>query len=166
MNLGSLIPWREKSRSPVTRDDIRDPFTEFRRDIERVFDQFFAGFPGNSFGLPALQSVRPNIDIEENSNEIIVAVELPGLDENDLDVTLSGDVLTIKGEKKAEREQKDGNSWYVERSFGTFSRSLRLPFTPTDEKIEAKYDKGVLTVRITKPSELQEPVRRIEVKSP
>jgi HSP20 family protein len=112
-----------------------------------------------------LQSLRPSIDREETRNEITVAAELPGLDENDLEVTLTGDVLTIKGEKKAEREQKDSNSYYFERHCGAFSRSLRLPFTPTDEKIEAKYDKGVLTVRITKPSELQEPVRRIEVKS-
>jgi HSP20 family protein len=162
MNLGSLIPWKEKSRLPAARDDGRDPFAAFRRDVERVFDDFFAGFPSR---LADLQSVRPNVDIEETANEIVVTAEIPGLDENDFNVTLSGDVLTIKGEKRAEREQQDGNSYYFERRFGTFTRSLRLPFTPMDENIEAKYDKGVLTVRVPKPPQLQQSVRRIDVKS-
>jgi HSP20 family protein len=105
------------------------------------------------------------VDVAETDKEIVITAELPGLDEKDLDVTLAGDVLTIKGEKKAEREQKNGDSYYVERRFGTFSRSLRLPFVADDEKIEAKYDKGVLTVRVPKPAEVQQSVRRIEVKS-
>jgi HSP20 family protein len=166
MKLGSLVPWKEKSQTPAVRDDILDPFMTFRRDIGRVFDDFFNGFPERAFGpLAGWQGITPNVDVAETDKEIVITAELPGLDEKDLDVTLAGDVLTIKGEKKAEREQKNGDSYYVERRFGTFSRSLRLPFVADDEKIEAKYDKGVLTVRVPKPAEVQQSVRRIEVKS-
>jgi HSP20 family protein len=76
-----------------------------------------------------------------------------------------GDILTIKGEKKAEHEQKNGDAYYMERRFGSFSRSLRLPFEVKDEKVNAKYDKGVLTIRVPKPAEIQNAARRIEVKA-
>jgi len=74
-------------------------------------------------------------------------------------------VLTIKGEKKDEREEKNGGMHYVERRFGSFSRSVRLPFEAADEKVDANYEKGVLTVRVPKPAELANASRRIEVKS-
>ena len=82
----------------------------------------------------------------------------------DFEVTLAGDVLTIKGEKKAKTENRNGSGYYVERLFGSFARSLRLPFEVYDEQVEAKYDKGVLTVKVPKPAEAQRHVRRIEVK--
>jgi HSP20 family protein len=90
---------------------------------------------------------------------------LPGLDEKDFEVTVSGDILTLKGEKKAERDERNGDAHYVERRFGSFSRSVRLPFEVKDEKVDASYDKGVLTVRIPKPAELQRPARRIDVRT-
>jgi HSP20 family protein len=95
--------------------------------------------------------------------ELIVTAELPGLDEKDFEVTVSGEVLTLKGEKKAEHEERRGDAHYVERRLGGFSRSLRLPFEARNAKIDAKYDKGVLMIRVPKPVELQRPARRIEV---
>src|SRR4051812_48498337 len=99
---------------------------------------------------PAWQEVAPAVDIEQNDNEIVVTAELPGLEEKDFEVTVSGDVLTIKGEKKSEREQKNGNGHYTERRFGSFSRSVGLPFEVTDQNVDARYDKGILTIRIPK----------------
>ena len=78
-------------------------------------------------------------------------------------MTLAGDILTIKGEKKIEHENRSGGEYRLERRFGSFSRSLRLPFETTDEQIEARYDKGVLTIHLPKPPEAQRQVRRIEV---
>jgi HSP20 family protein len=101
----------------------------------------------------------------DKEQEVVITAELPGLDSKDFDVTLSGDVLTIKGEKKDEREEKNGDMQYLERRFGSFSRSVRLPFEAADEKVDAKYEKGVLTVRVPKPAELAKAARRIEVKS-
>lgn len=89
--------------------------------------------------------------------------ELPGLDSKDFEVTLTGDIL--KGEKKDERQAKKGGSQYVERRFGSFERSIRLPFEAADHKVDAKYDRGVLTIHVPKPPELTKSARRIEVKS-
>ncbi len=162
MNFGSLIPWREKSQTPTVRDDFFDPFVSFRREIDRMFDDFFNGFGGRALRP---MTVTPVIDVAETDKEVVIRAELPGLDEKDLDVALAGDVLTIKGEKKMEREHGDGAAQYTERQYGSFSRSIRLPFEVKDEKIDAEYDKGVLTVRVSKPADVQRAVRRIEVKA-
>jgi HSP20 family protein len=128
-----------------------------------MFDDFFNGGP---FGFRpwSAASVSPTIDVSDGENELVVTAELPGLDEKDFEVTLAGDVLTIKGEKKVENENRNGNTYYVERRFGSFSRSVQLPFEAGDQQVEAKYDKGVLTIRVPKPAEVQRQVRRIEVK--
>lgn len=107
----------------------------------------------------------PTIDVAESDKEVVVTAELPGLNDKDFEVTLAGDLLTIKGEKKSEHEEKNGDATYMERRFGSFARTLRLPFEIGNEKIDAKYDKGVLTVRVPKPAEVQKRVRRIEVKA-
>jgi HSP20 family protein len=104
------------------------------------------------------------MDLAENDKEVVITAELPGLDEKDFEVTVAGDLLTIKGEKRSDHEQRNGSSYYAERRYGSFSRSVRLPFEVQGEAVEARYDKGVLTVRLPKPAELQRPVRRIEVK--
>jgi HSP20 family protein len=169
MDLKSLVPWRNSSKSnlPSTREDYFDPFVTFRREMDRMFDDFFTGFGGGrslqaSGGWPA---VTPVVDVTETDKEIVVAAELPGLDEKDFEVTLAGDLLTIKGEKKSEHEQKDGDAHYVERRYGSFARTVRLPFEVGNEKVDAKYDKGVLTVRVPKPADAQKAARRIEVKT-
>ena len=164
----SLIPWRERSEAPARRNELLDPFMAFRREMDRMFDDFFHGVGGRALGSPLLGSwsgVTPSMDLNETDKDLIITAELPGLDDKDFEVTVSGDVLTLKGEKKAERVQKSGESHYIERRFGSFSRSVRLPFEVRDEKVDAKFDKGVLTIRVPKPAELPRPARRIEVQS-
>ena len=158
MNLRSFFPWRRKSQTPAVRNDLLDPFVTFRREVDRAFGGLFDALPGRAFGpMTGWQGMTPDVDVAETDKEIVITAELPGLDEKDLEVTLAGDVLTIRGEKKAESEQKKGDAHYIERRFGAFSRSLRLPFVARGEKIEAKYDKGVLTIRLPKPPETQQP---------
>jgi HSP20 family protein len=163
----ALVPWRDKSQAPATRDDFYDPFLALRREVDRMFDDFFSGFGGRALRSPASswQGVTPTIDLAENDKEIVVTAELPGLDDKDFEVTVSGDLLILKGEKKSEHERSDGNAHYVERRFGTFSRSVRLPFEVKDEKIDARYDKGVLTIRVPKPADMQRAACRIEVRT-
>jgi len=163
MDLKSLVPWRSRSQTPVTRDGSFDPFVSFRREVDRMFDDFF-----NSFGSTALRPaggwdvITPAVDLNETDNEVLVTAELPGVSEKEVEVSLAGDVLTIKGEKKYEHEEKNGmNGYYAERRYGSFSRSIALPFEVRDEKIDASYDKGVLTVRIPKKPEAQP--RRIAI---
>jgi HSP20 family protein len=166
MDLKALVPWRnEKARAPVRRDDFLDPFLAFRREMDRMFEGFLDGFGRSErSSLAKWAGLAPTMDLAESDKEVVITAELPGLDEKDFEVTVSGDVLTLKGEKKAEHEQRDGDSYYAERRYGSFSRSVQLPFEVKDEAVEAKYDKGVLTVRVPKPAELQRPARRIEVK--
>ena len=167
MDFGSLMPWRERSSMPTTRrDDILDPFVSFRREVDRMFDDFFNNFGRGLRGPGAdWRAVTPTIDLTEDDKELVVTAELPGLSEKDFEVTLSGDVLTIRGEKRAEQEERRGGATYMERRFGAFARSIRLPFEVGDDKVDARYDKGVLTVRVPKPPEAQRATRRIEVKA-
>ena len=167
MNFGSLIPWREKPTALAGRDEFLDPFVTLRRDVDRMFDDFFTNFGGRALGplSGGRQSVMPAIDVAETDKELVITAEMPGLDEKNFEVTVAGDVLTVKGEKKAEREQKNGDAHYMERRFGSFSRSVRLPFEVNDQPVDAKFDRGVLTIRVAKPAEMQKAVRRIEVKA-
>jgi HSP20 family protein len=149
---------------PATREDFFDPFVTLRREMDRMFDDFFGG----SALRPAYsgwQGATPAVDIDETDKELIVTAELPGVRDKDVEVSLAGDILTIKGEKRDAREQKSGDSYYAERRFGSFSRSLRLPFELGDEKVDAKFKDGVLTIHLPKPAELQRSIRRIEVKA-
>ena len=163
MDFKSLVPWRNnKSQAPATREDFFDPFVTFRREMDRMFDDFFGG---NGRSLQGVQSLTPVLDIDETEKDMVITAELPGVTEKDVEVNLTGDVLTIRGEKKAEHEEKNGNSYYMERRFGSFARSVRLPFEVKDQEVEAKFNNGVLTVRLPKPAEMQKAVRRIEVKT-
>ena len=161
-NIKSLIPWREKSPS-LGHGDFTDLFQNFRREVDRMFDTFSEGFDGERPN--AWSSLKPALDVSETEKDLLISAELPGVSEKDVEVMLTGDLITVKGEKKAEHEEKNGGVWYAERRYGSFSRSMRLPFEVTDEKIDARFENGVLVIRIPKPAEAQKAVRRIEVKS-
>lgn len=140
------------------------------REIEKTFDDFsrrgpLAGFTGFGAGFGD-GATAPKIDVAEVKDAIEVTAELPGVDEKDIDVTLSNGVLTIRGEKKTERDEtgKD-KSWHVvERSYGSFSRTIALPYDPDSGKVEAKFDKGVLRVRLPKPAEIAKKEKKIEIR--
>ena len=163
----ALVPWRDKSQTPAPREDYADPFLSFRRNVDRMFDDFFNGFGRRALGSSSgsWMTPTPSKDLTENEKEIVVTAEMPGLDEKDFEVTVAGDVLTLKGEKKSEHEHRNGDAYYVERRFGSFSRSVRLPFEVKDEKVDARYEKGVLTIRVPKPADMQRPARRIDVRT-
>jgi len=137
------------------------------REVEKTFEDFsrrtpFAGFAG----LGEAGATAPKTDVAEGKDGIEVTVELPGVDEKDIDVTLADGVLTIRGEKKSERDEhdKDKNWHVIERSYGSFSRSIRLPYDPDQSKVEAKFDKGVLHVRLPKPAEVAKKEKKIEIR--
>jgi len=160
VDFNALVPWRSnRSQTPAMRGDD-DPFLSFRREMDRTFDQFFDGLPARSGGW---SSILPVVDVDETEREMIVTAELPGVSDKDIEVNLAGDTLTIKGEKKTEKEDKNGG--YSERRYGSFTRSLRLPFEVKDENVEAKFKDGVLSIRVPKPAEMQKSVRKIEVKA-
>jgi len=137
--------------------------------MNRLFDDVFRGgfgsrgvAQGESAASPALFNVSMNVS--ETENEVRVTVELPGVTEQDIDVSLSDDVLTIRGEKKfeAERGGEKENFHYVERSYGNFQRSLRLPFAVNSDDVKAAFQNGVLTVTVPKSAQ-QERSRKIQI---
>jgi HSP20 family protein len=162
----ALVPWRNhsKQQTPAMREDFFDPFVTFRREMDRMFDDCF-GAGGVRQPQSGWHGLTPAVDIDENDKEIVVSAELPGVTEKDVEVSLAGDILTIKGEKRSEHEEKNGDTTYMERRFGSFSRALRLPFEAGEEQVDAKFSNGVLTVRVPKPQQLRRAVRRIDVKA-
>ena len=156
----------EITKSPETAPSrSRNIFSAMRDEMDRVFERFEQGWPR----LPAVfrrdvSITIPELDVRENTNSIVVEAELPGVDEKDVTVTLANGILTIKGEKKHEKEEKAENYHMTERSFGSFERAIRLPDSVDDVKVEAKFDKGVLKVTAAKKPEAVKAERKIEIK--
>ncbi len=143
------------------------PFDAFRVQIDRLFDDFFRGFDSPAFrddfaGAPVL---NPRMDVCETEKGYEISVELPGIDRKDVDLTLADGILTVKGEKKSERETKQGGQLHVERSFGSFHRSIALPDDSDIDKADAQFANGVLTVTVAKKPESKSSARRIEIKN-
>ncbi len=154
MPITDLIPW--KKREPEAEQgggalEVRgDPFVTFQQRMNRMFDDFFRGTGLERFGAlgEGWDVFSPCVDIVETEKEIRISVELPGLDENDIDVTLSHEVLTISGEKRQEREEKGENYVRTERSYGSFRRSIPISSDADASKADAIFRNGVLTVTL------------------
>jgi HSP20 family protein len=154
----------EASATPARR--YVDPFTAMRAEMDRVFDSFFGRDLGRFPVLSrpdASKAVMPSIDVRETEAELVVEAELPGMDEKDVSVTLSNGVLTLKGEKKSEREEKKDDYHLMERSYGSFQRSFQLADTIDPDKVTATFDKGVLKVTLPKRPEALKAEKRIPV---
>ena len=140
-----------------------NPFFSLQSEINRMFDDAFRGFPASALaGTDKLLS--PAIDVKETDQGIELSAELPGVEEQDLDVSIVEDLLTIKAEKKQEQKKEEKGYYMMERSYGTVSRSIRLPFDTDPSKVSATFDKGVLKIAIPRPAEEQAKVRKIAVK--
>ena len=156
MNLKSLIPvGRDRNVAGST-----NPFMSLQREIDRLFEDFTRGFPafaGNG------GKMLPSMDVTETDKEIEITAELPGLEEKDVQINVADNLLTIRGEKKAEKEEKDKNYRLIELSYGSFERTLELPDGVNADTIKASIAKGVLKVTVPKPAPAQ--AKKIEVKS-
>jgi HSP20 family protein len=165
MAMRSLAPWRW-GRGNVPSTEV-SPLDAFQREMNRLFDDFFKGFglPSTTQGAGALGMFVPQVDMTEDDKSIKVVAELPGMDEKNIDINLSRDSLTIKGEKREEREEKGKESYYAERSFGSFSRVIPLPSEVNPDQAEATFSKGVLTVSMPKLHEEKKEQKKIEVRT-
>ena len=164
MALQNLVPWKRGEKKVPVKQESSHPVVRFQREMDKLFDNFFNGFDlapwGQSWG-----AFHPNVDISEDNKKIMVAAELPGLDENDIQVSLAHNVLTIKGEKKEEKEDKGKNYYHMERSYGSFQRSIPLPCEVETDKVEATFKKGVLNISLPKTAEAQKQRKKITVKA-
>jgi HSP20 family protein len=148
------------------------PFESLHREIDRLFDDFNSGFRW-PFGRSLFEPMRwemtwptmPAVDVVETEKAYEVTADLPGMDEKNIEVKVADGVLTIKGEKQQEKEEKKKDYYLQERSFGSYQRSFELPEGVDSDKIEASFKKGVLVVTLPKKPEVQKSAKKIEVKA-
>lgn len=150
-----------------------EPFQALHDEFDRMFGRFMGGALTRPGRLAAWDPFRgregamtvPNVDVKETDKAFKFTVELPGIEEKDVELTLSDGLLTIKGEKRSETEEKDENYHLSERSYGSFSRSFRVPDSVDGDKVNATFDKGVLTIDLPKSEEAKKKSRKIGIKS-
>jgi HSP20 family protein len=145
--MSELIPWREEME-------------RLRNEMDRLYDRFLDWRPLRRFGEVG---EWPSVDVFETEKEILVEADVPGVEAKDIHVFIDGNVLTLQGERKQKKEQKGENFHRVERSYGSFSRSINLPTGVAQEKAKASYKRGIL--RITLPKTQKESVKKIQVKT-
>ena len=136
-------------------------FERMRKEMDRLWDSFFEGRPSRRTREEG--EWLPSLDVSETKSDLVVKAELPGIDPKDIDISLNEGVLTIKGEKKQEREEKEEGYHLVERSYGSFTRSIRLPREIQNEKINASYKNGVLKITLPKSEEAKKKEIKIKV---
>jgi len=167
MNIRDLVPsvWR-RTGLPINREE-EQPFYSLQREMNQLFDDFFRDFDiaPFRFGGDRLRTFSPSIDIKESDKEISIKAELPGMDEKDIEVNLLEDRLTIKGEKKEEKEDKGSDYYQMERSYGSFSRVIALPEFVDTKKAEATFKNGVLSIKLPKTEEAKVKGMKIPIKA-
>lgn len=163
MSVRDLIPWgRSETRVPSRSDP--DPFLSLHREVNRLFDDVWRGF-----GLPASDFRRsvgwPTVDLAETEKEIRVTAELPGLTEKDVEIALTDDALTLRGERRAEQDGEADGVVFSERFFGRFQRTIPLPTEIDRDRASARMTDGVLTVTLPKSENASRKLKRIPINS-
>jgi HSP20 family protein len=170
----------EVKKAQPMQKPAADAWSSLRTEMDRLFDRFSSGWNLPAFGAPfgrlfgtepalryesSFSFTTPAVDVAENGTQFKITAELPGLTEADIEVKVSDDMLTLKGEKRQEREEKDENYHLSERSYGSFERSFRLPPSVERDKIQADFAKGVLTVTLPKSAAAQQQEKTIPIKA-
>ena len=167
------LPVTKKTSEPAFAGDVWRPFEALRKEVDRLFDDFGGDFWRRPFrSLAQLEPVwsrklaaTPAVDVSETDKAYEIAAELPGMDEKNIEVNLTDGGLTIKGEKKEEREETKKDYYVSERRYGSFERYFGLPDGVDANKIEATFRNGLLKVTLPKTAEAQKPAKKIEVKA-
>ena len=162
----NLLPslWNSAATPAAAADD--HPFFRIQREMNRIFDDFFRGMELRPHPTgDRLNRFVPSLDIRENDKEVTIKAELPGMDEKDVEVLLTESTLTLKGEKKEEKEDKGKDYYHMERTYGSFQRVIPLPEGIDMKKAEAKFKKGVLSINLPKTEATKVKGKKIEIKA-
>ena len=151
-----------KREPPAVRGEADDPFLALQREVNRAFANFWRATDAGPFGL-TLAAADPKADVIDTGRAFEVSLELPGLEEKDVDISLTGNLLTVKAEKKQEREHQESGWHLAERQYGLVRRSLPLPAGADAERAEARFHNGVLTITVPKTSAPEAVVKTITV---
>jgi HSP20 family protein len=164
MPIRDLISRNSEKRGLPVRREYDNPFDSLQHEMSRLIDHFFEGGLMPTGADDWSGAFLPTIDVKENDQAFVVSAELPGLDEKDVEVLLSADSLTIKGEKKQEKEEKDQNYHRIERRYGSFNRVVTLPAEILTDKAEANFKKGILHITLPK-AEKKSGAKKIPIKT-
>ena len=164
--------------TPAAVPSLQAPLSELRHRMDRMFDDFMGGWPSRGwtrdlwsfepFEVPSIFAggqglVDVRFDVAESDDAVEITAELPGLDEKDVEVTLSDGVMTIRGEKKVEEEKKEKDHYLSERRYGSFMRSFRVPDSVNQDQIKANFEKGVLKIDMPKRPEAKAKAKKIAI---
>lgn len=165
MNIRDLTPWAWGGTPARRGADRPAPVSNLRDSVDRLFEDFFQGFDLVPLSrTTAWGELAPRIDVARSDKDYRFSMELPGVNEDDVDVSVEDGVLTIRGEKHREhKEESEGNLLRMERSFGSFQRSFSLPDDIKEDGIQASFDKGVLTVTVPREAKQQPAGRKIPI---
>ncbi|GAB4352514.1 MAG: hypothetical protein Kow0099_36740 [Candidatus Abyssubacteria bacterium] len=154
----SLLKWRPRTEA----DPFWRGFRDLQEEINRMFDYALGGMPFE--GVGTLDGAwAPVVNVVETKDDIVITADLPGLTEKDIEVTILGDTLTIKGEKKREEKQEEVSYHIFERSYGAFQRRIWLPAQVKDDKAKASFKNGVLEIRVPKKEEAKPKQLKVSV---
>jgi HSP20 family protein len=155
--LNDIIPWRRPRWELARRED---PFTYLRSQLNRVFDDAFAG---SNWPAQTGEMFTPQLDVTETDKEVKICAELPGIESKDIDVTATDDELTIRGEKRSERSSDEKGRHWTERTYGSFERTIPLPSEVDGEKAKSEFKNGVLRITLPKREGAKSRQHKIEV---
>jgi len=172
---GTKVPVKTEKTSMPALHALR-PFENLRREVDRLFEDFSGGIWRSPFGrslfdigpfrrAEAAFGAVPAVDVTETDKGYEITVDLPGMEEKNIDVKIANGILTVKGERQDEKEEKKKDYYLRERSFGSFERSFQVPDIVDTDKIDASFKKGVLTLVLPKSAEAQKAEKKIEVKA-
>lgn len=167
MPIRDLIPSIWKSGDSSSKRDEDHPVYSLQKEMNTLFDDFFKGFDLMPFEREPQRfgTFSPSVDVKDSGKDVTIKAELPGMDEKDIEVSLTDGAVTIRGEKKEEKEDKGKNYYRMERSYGSFSRTIPLPAGIDSQKADAIFKKGVLTITVPKTEEAKAKVKNIKVKT-
>lgn len=171
----SKVPVKTE-KSPAAMPQMLRPFESLRREVDRLFDEFDGGFFRSPFRSPffdlatfrraeATFTAAPAVDVSETDNAYEITAEMPGMEEKNIEVKVANGLLTIKGEKQEDKEEKKKDYYMRERSFGSFERNFQVPDGVETDRIEASFKNGVLSVTLPKSAAAQQAEKKITVKT-
>ena len=164
MNMRNLVPQGRRTPVQTASEGAGHPFFSLQRDVNRLFEDVFRGFdigiPQGTFAA-AVSGSWPKVEVSEDEKAVRVTADLPGIDENDVELLLEDDVLTLRGEKRSEKEDKAKQ--FSERFYGRFERRIRLGYAIDQDKVGATFKNGVLDIVLPKDEAVQSRVKRISL---
>ena len=185
MDLKKLAPWNwfkneEESEAAVpvqhaahqgAQVQLTDPVSRLHREMDQLFNNFFQGFgllpsyrPGEMFSQAMADSIlKPTLDIGADNKEYTISIEVPGVEQKDIALELADNILTIRGEKKQEKEEKEKDYYRMERSYGSFQRVLTLPEDADKDKLAARFKNGVLSITMPRKELPRADIKQIEI---